>query len=567
MRLARVLACHGGVSCPGGLIPRSNVPYGEVLHWPFLMDWMILALAAPFRLFLDFRSSVIVAGYLLGPTLGVLAMLSLTAAARVVLKDSTTRWVPFLAAVQYWVLYSFAPVRPDHHGLQVMLFLVALLGVLRICAGLRVGPPAWVAGLGLGFGVWVSVEGLISMAPLLLALVVLWIARGGAELTGAIARIWLAGTATLVVGMLVDGPHPHRWAVEFDRFSVVYLAAFAISSTFWAVLVWKTPESTVRRATVAIGGALVGGVALVLLFPGVQRGPMANLDPRLVPLWVRYISEFVPAIRLGTSTWGVLSIGPGILGLVGTGLLFVASGRPEWKGVIRRGEADRPAWALLTGALLWFLALGVAEQVRWVYYLQVLAPFGLAALLSQALGYAKELRVVPIVRAAAAVAIGVAFFLWPVAFLALPTPPDPVEESKEACRPGPVVRPLSDLRGPRGRAARVLAPIFWGPELLFRSNVDIVAGPYHRNASGMLYSYGVMAAMDPKDAMAALRERGIDFIVMCRAQDWIPRVPADSAGTFYHSLVQGSLPPGLLPVSMPGVPSQYRLYRVLAPPA
>ncbi|MGD8321699.1 MAG: hypothetical protein PVJ02_14640 [Gemmatimonadota bacterium] len=531
------------------------------------MDWVILTLAAPFRLFLSYRSSVITAGYLLGPVVGVASLIVLTAAARVVLRDRAARWVPFVAAAQYWVLYSFAPVRPDHHGVQVLLFLVALLGVLRICVGRSVSPAAWVTGLGLGLAVWVSVEGLISTAPLLVALVVLWIVRGGPELTGAIARLWLVGTATLAAGMLVDGPHPHRWAVEFDRFSVVYLTAFALSAAFWVVLVWKTPDSRVRRAGAAVACALAGGVALILLFPGVQRGPMANMDPRLVPLWVRYISEFVPAMRLGTSTWGVLSVGSGLLGLVVAGYLVVASGRRGWDGILRLGGADRAVWALLTGALLWFLVLGEIEQVRWVYYLQILAPVGVAALLSRALGYAREMQAAPIVRAAAGVAVVIVLFLWPLAFLAVPAPPDPVEQTKIACRPGPLVGPLSGLRGPGGRPARVLAPVFWGPELLFRSGVDIVAGPYHRNASGMLYSYGVMAATDPKDAMASLRERGIDFIVICREQDWIPRVPADSTGTFYHALVEGTLPAGLLTVPMPGVPPRYRLYRVSAPPA
>ena len=538
-----------------------------MLHWPFLMDWMILALAEPFRLFLGFRSSVIMAGYLLGPTLGVVAMLTLTAAARVVLTDRAARWVPLIAAVQFWVLYSFAPVRPDHHGLQVLLFLVALLGVLRIYMGSGVGGASWVAGLALGFGVWISVEGLISTAPLLVGLVVLWIARGDTELTGALARIWLVGTATLALGMLVDGPHPDRWAAEFDRFSVVYVTAFAMSAVFWSALVFRAPDRAVWRGALTFLGALVGGAVLVLLFPGVQRGPMANLDPRLVPLWIDYISEFVPAARLGSSTWGVLSTGPGILGLFGVAFLVIASRRPGWKRMLKQAGADRATWALLTAALVWFLLLGEVEQVRWVHYLQVLAPLGLAALLSRALGLARELPAPPLARAAAVVAIVLVVFLGPVAVLVWPGAPDPVEQSKEACRPGAIVNTLSTLRGPGGRHARVLAPVFWGPELLFRADVDIVVGPYHRNARGMLYSYGVMASTDPEDAVALLRERGVDFVVLCTEQDWIPRVPADSVGTFYHALLEGTLPPGLHPVRMPGVAGQYRLYRVSVPPA
>ena len=86
MRLARVLECKGGFTCSGGLFPRSNVPFGEVLHWPFFLDRLILALSAPFQFVTDFKTSVVVAGYLIGPLLGLVTFLALTASARHLLK-------------------------------------------------------------------------------------------------------------------------------------------------------------------------------------------------------------------------------------------------------------------------------------------------------------------------------------------------------------------------------------------------------------------------------------------------------------------------------------------------
>jgi len=93
--------------------------------------------------------------------------------------------------------------------------------------------------------------------------------------------------------------------------------------------------------------------------------------------------------------------------------------------------------------------------------------------------------------------------------------------------------------------------------------VDIVAGPYHRNASGILFSHQVMAAKDSKEALGLIRERGIDLVVICVTEDWMPLVPADSAGTFYNALVEGRPPDWLRLVPLKEVPDRYRLFEVV----
>ena len=168
MRLTRVLECAGGGGCPGGTLFRSNAPYGEALHWPWLWDWVLIALSAPFRFFMDPRDAVVTAGYLVGPLLGLgtILLLTLAAARAGILRGLTA--VGLLLMCQPYVTFLFAYTRPDHHGVQAALFSGGVLSAAAILSG---GRLAWARMFGVlfGLGVWISTEGLISALPLLVA--------------------------------------------------------------------------------------------------------------------------------------------------------------------------------------------------------------------------------------------------------------------------------------------------------------------------------------------------------------------------------------------------------------
>jgi hypothetical protein len=50
------------------------------------------------------------------------------------------------------------------------------------------------------------------------------------------------------------------------------------------------------------------------------------------------------------------------------------------------------------------------------------------------------------------------------------------------------------------------------------TNNSVLAGPYHRDAAGILDSYEIFAGKDPR---AVLNKRGIDYLMVCpAAPDW-----------------------------------------------
>jgi hypothetical protein len=562
MRLVRVLECQGGLNCPGGLLLRSNVPYGEVLHWPFLLDRLILLLALPLLPFMDLHGAVTVAGHLVGPLLGVAAMMVLTAAGRLILEDRVVRWVPLLAITHFWVIFAFAPVRPDHHGLQVLLFLAAFLGLLQILDREDRGRGSWALGVAVGLAIWVSTEGLASMGSLLGALGLVWIVRGGMDLTGALLRVWCVTTAVLGLGLCVDGPEPWRWAPDFDRFSVVHLTMFSIGAAFWALLRLRVPGRPGGRALAVFAGAALGGGLLFVLFPGIEGGPFSGIHPELVPLWLEHVSEFAPAGRLGVGPWGLMSAAPGLLGLVILGLVRAGAWGNGWKGVVPDGRGTSMGWMAVALVFFWFLALAAFGGVRWIQYLQVLAPFGMAGSLGLLLQRLTRGAAPPLLRAGGTVALTLLFLLLPPIGLGLLEGSGKGVGVAQPCSPSPLIPALAEMDGPGGRRVRVLAPVFWGPELIFRAGIDVVAGPYHRNARGMLDSYGIMAAGDPEEAHRGLRDRGIDFVAFCTTESWIPLVLGNASGTFYNDLVEDRPPSWLQRIPLMGIGEEYRLYQV-----
>jgi len=108
--------------------------------------------------------------------------------------------------------------------------------------------------------------------------------------------------------------------------------------------------------------------------------------------------------------------------------------------------------------------------------------------------------------------------------------------------------------------AVVLADQDDGPELLYRTNARVIATPYHRNSSGLLYLHEVLNATDLGLVESRLGERSVDQILVCPSRSDFSR-PADPSGTFYEALVERSVPGFVASVPVEG--TGYRLFAVL----
>ena len=172
----------------------------------------------------------------------------------------------------------------------MMIFLVfaaALGGAWRILLGPARPAVALAAGAAAGFGLWLSVEFMLTLAVVFAALSLVWIREGGES---ARKNRWhgFGLLGTIVVALAIERP-PEAWFLEeADRLSVIHLLIAAAASAFWVLVAWLERRHLIERArsrlVVALCGASVAFGLLYLLYPVVVVGGPAflvNLAPPL----------------------------------------------------------------------------------------------------------------------------------------------------------------------------------------------------------------------------------------------------------------------------------------------
>jgi hypothetical protein len=165
-----------------------------------------------------------------------------------------------------------------------------------------------------------------------------------------------------------------------------------------------------------------------------------------------------------------------------------------------------------------------------------------------------------LLMAGAQVMLALLFLTAPlITILALASP---IESEKPAfCKGEEVVAALRAR--PQSTGSVVLADVFLGPEILFRTDHDVIATPYHRNITGTRDSHAFMRATDYNEARRIAAARNIGLVAVCPDVPWYPLVEPDAEGTLYNALQRGTPPAWLRP--LPATPGQrVRIWEVTA---
>jgi hypothetical protein len=127
----------------------------------------------------------------------------------------------------------------------------------------------------------------------------------------------------------------------------------------------------------------------------------------------------------------------------------------------------------------------------------------------------------------------------------------------QACTASSAFRQLAAL--PEGRVA---AFVDLGPAILAYTHHAALAGPYHRNAAGILDAYTIFAG-SAAEQRAALKRRGVDYVAICSPEpdykEWGALARRDSLLTVDS---KGGLAPWLDPVVTHPKDGAIRIFRV-----
>lgn len=560
MRLVRIEALVDNRAWTDSLIPRSNAPYGETLHWSRPMDLLLLAATAPLLPFVEWRQALFLAGVWFSPVVLWISLFGLVAAYRRYFRRGQDRFALIaLTLFQAPVVSACMMGRPDHHSLLLLIFLGAWAFVLRFPYQARTA-PLW-CGLCLGLGMWVSVETLAGSGLVMLLAGWLWLAgRRHALLLNL--RFNLALLATCLAAVVIDPPQAQagvsapywgRGEIAYDRLSIVHLFIFSLITLFWAMVAMlpRLGRWPVRLSLAAAGGVMTVGLT-ALVFPVFYSGPYVEMPGAVAHLWLERVSEVQPLLGRGGFDWGE------ILLWTGTALVALA-----WcaSRVIRSPRRWR--WFDLAHALaLGFFLLLAFYQVRWSAYaaLVAVAPYTFlfaAAAARACRGLGQRAR--RTVRLAVLAGFCLVFQGFHIGWQLLNPAPE-WDDLDHLPRQALYVWLNENLP----EESVILTGLGAGPEILYHTDHRVVATPYHRNVGGIWDSYRIMTA--PADVVAErrIRQRGIDYLLLLGTVD--ERVfyqGADGLPTTLNRLETGGDLEWLEPLDLPGqVPSEFRLFRV-----
>jgi hypothetical protein len=513
MRMVQVLDWYRGADWYDLTQARLNPPQGVLMHWSRLPD-------LPLRLGIELLApgmgeerAVDLTARLVPPLLGIGFFCAFVWAAAPLL--GTRQW-PLAGLICLALLIprlSFVAGRVDHHGWQLMIALLGAGALLRVTRQTRDATLAMVgAGMAGAFGLWLGAEAIPPIALVTATLVLLWII-GFQTAAGHLVRFG----AFLLLGVLLLYPialPTERWLVPFcDTFSPVSLGLSAAVLVLGAslIVIEQSWDQNARWVRLVVASCLGLGLLMVLLwlFPECRHGPYGQLAEPVQQL-IGQVKEArgIGQVLIKDPTTALMFLVLPVLGL------WVTSVR------LSRSSAEDPV--VLYGALLVLIAAGIGLQfwqLRASMLANAYAGLGLTLWVvhwnERASAYPGRPR--RLLLKGAPLLLIVSLPLLPH-LLVSGFGHQPNEAGLDAsCNSWPDFAALDQLPPGEARSLRIAAPVNLGPALLLKTRHAVFAAPYHRNAGGLEVNHAVFAST-PDLAYRAVREYGVDMLVLCRSQ-------------------------------------------------
>jgi hypothetical protein len=536
MRLAQVRDWLAGQAFNDWTQYRLAPPEGASMHWSRINDVGIAAIIVAARPFLGAHGAELLA-VILYPALLFAAYLFLSGRIARRLGGSSAALVAIVvAALAYPANSLFLPGRIDHHALQIVLILGAILALMR--------PPAIangaVAGVCIALSLGIGLETAPYVAAVIAVLCGQWIWRGDAER----ARLIAAGAATGgVTLLLLLFARPTYWTAQWcDAFTPASSSATLAAAGAWIALGLASPRLPDWRARLALAGT-AGAAVLTFAFlryPVCLTGPYGPMDPFVRSAFMDNVVE-----ARGLFQHRLLSIGLPSGGLIAAALLVA--------GWFLATHPLRRRAALPLVAVLAISAVVTLFQVRGAYLGSAVA----APLLAQLILAARDVprwRGLAVAGAWLASA-GMVYLIVPERIDRMLAPQVRASfQLSRSCNAGDVWRQLD--RYPPGT---VMAPMDRAAYIIGGTHHGSVAAGYHRNNRGNRAMYDFFLA-SPERARRIGAQWGTRYVAICPRDFAELDLAAAYPDSLATRLIRGETPAWLEPLPLRDTGLQF--YRV-----
>ncbi|OHV26684.1 hypothetical protein EOS93_15170 [Rhizobium sp. RMa-01] len=529
---------------------RLGLGGGTLMHWSRLIDLPIASLIWFFGLFAPRETAEALALAVWPVSLVLPAMLAMAVAGRRIGGIAGMHICLGMTGLAIYTGNRFAPGAIDHHNAQ--LALVATM-VAMLLDPKRRGWSYAVAGIAAAIAIAIGAETTPFVAAVCLTIAVLWAWEG--EKFAAAAKAFGLALAIAISILFVATVPPRLYStVTCDNLSLGYYSLAAIGGgllLFSAVFASRL-RRPLRFAALGLVGAGVFGSAMVIA-PQCLSDPLAGLDPMLVELWLRNVSEAQSAFALARTD--PFAIG----GFYAAGLFGITV------CIFRIVRRDRMQIHLV---LLFLLASSFAialVQVRGSTFSNLLSILPLALLIidirrisnsdseNVAAAFVYIVTVLASVPAAWALGGGLASLQLENGAQKLAT------EKLLSCTSKAALAPLAGLP-----AGLVSAPSEMGVPILRFTQNRVLSAPYHRNQGGMLTELHIGLA-EPQEAEAFLKGADVTVLGFCPADLQTREIAKLKPDGLYAELGKGNIPPYLEPLpKAAGVGVQFFRYRPAA---
>jgi hypothetical protein len=501
--------------------PRLSPGAHTIIHWSRLVDMPIAAFILPLLKPFGMQKAALIASFIVPSLLFILLLLLVPALARPFvgkranLADALLLFAPS-------VLFNFTPGRVDHHGWQILIagFGLLALGRMREQGGWRY---AVLAAAAFACGLWIGTEALPWLMIFVFCLACLAGWEGGYALrNGAIfgLALLLATLAVLPLALPSSG-FSSRALSWFSSADVIFAALIAgMFVVSWA-LGKHTPNRVLRLGLLAALGFFAATIFFTFV-PDAITGPFADYDTFNSGMGLENIGEAMPLVHaLRIDPWhphtyiAVLSVVLRFLLLPVVVLIVVVFN-------VRKAAPQRPLWLVQGVFLFAALLLTLFWQLRVIYFMELFSLAPLTWLLAKTWDVVEQRYQKlnhALIKSAVFLALGpLPVLLIPAALGPTPYARDillfPAAKEKSGCDLKNATAFLAAPNGYGSQTHTILSGANEGPELLFRTPHNVIAGNY--NVPGNADVYLFFNAREDEKAESILRKWRADLVLVCR---------------------------------------------------